>query len=88
VRNGAVDALGSGFQKIGEADVKLAFAQANGCVERSKAAETDIEWRNGSARAKISILLFKYGDECGGHCFFRLTRRTAVRPEGVSEEDR
>ena len=87
VRDGAVDALGSGFQKIGEADVELAFAQANGCVERGKAAETDIERRNWSARAKVSILLFKDWNECGGHALTeRLTRRTAMRFHSVSEE--
>ena len=73
VGDGAMDALGSGFEKVGEADVKLAFAQTNGGVERGEAAEADVERRNGSARAEVAVLLFKDGDECGGHCSSRLT---------------
>src|SRR6185437_4617440 len=68
----------SRLQQIGEANMKPSFAQANRGVQRGEAAKADIERRNRSPRAKVSVLLFKDGDECRGHTLTkRLTRRQA-----------
>jgi len=67
VGDGAVDALGSGFQKIGEADVKLAFAQANSGVKRGEAAEAEMERRHRRPRPQQAIFVLKDGDELRSH---------------------
>lgn len=67
VGDGVVDGVGRVLEDVGEADVEAAFAETDGGVEGGEAAETDVEWRDGRAGAKVSVLLFKYGDECGGH---------------------
>lgn len=74
VSDGAMNALGSRLQEVRKANVQPAFAQSDSRVERSKAVETNIQRRNGRTRTKIAVLLFKDGDECGRHCFSRLTR--------------
>jgi hypothetical protein len=43
VGDGVVDGLRCGFEDVGEADVKTAFAQADGGVEGGEAAEADVE---------------------------------------------
>ena len=72
VRDGVVDGVGCVLKDIGEADVEAAFAEPDGGVERGETAETDVEWRDGRAGAKVSVLLFKYGDECGGHAYLKV----------------
>ncbi len=67
VGDGVVDGLGRVLEEVGEADVEAAFAEADGGVERGEAAETDVEGRHGRAGAEVAVLLFKDGDECGGH---------------------
>jgi len=67
VGDGVVDGVGRVLEDVGEADVEAAFAETDGGVEGGEAAETDVEGRDGRAGAKVSVLLFKYGDECGGH---------------------
>ena len=61
-----VDRFRRGLEQVGEADVETAFAQANGGVERCKAAEANVEWRNGSAGAQLAILVLEDGDEGSG----------------------
>ena len=74
VGDGVVDGVGCVLEDVGETDVEAAFAEADGGVEGGEAAETDVEGRDGRAGAKVSVLLFKYGDECGGHYGLRLAR--------------
>ncbi len=69
VGDGVVNALGRGLQQVGEADVQVAFAEADGGVERGEAAEADVERGDGSARAELAVLLLEDGYEgvgCGG----------------------
>jgi hypothetical protein len=49
--------------------VDLAFAEADGGVERSEAAETDGDGRHGRAGAEGAVFLLKDGGEVGGHSF-------------------
>jgi len=51
VGDGADYRLRRAFEKVGKADVDLAFAQADGGVERRKAAEAHRYGRHGSAGA-------------------------------------
>jgi hypothetical protein len=74
VGDGAVDGLGSMFEEVGEADVEAAFAEADRGVERGEPMETDVERRNGCAGPEVSVLLFKYWNECRGHYGLRLAR--------------
>ena len=71
--NGLMDGLGCVLQQIGEANMQSAFAKTDGGVQGGEAMEADVERRNGRARAKIAVLLFKDGDECGKHYGSRLT---------------
>ena len=74
VGDGVVDGLGRVLEEVGEADVEAAFAEADGGVEGGEAAEADVERRNGCAGPEVSVLLFKDGDEWGGHYGLRLAR--------------
>jgi hypothetical protein len=47
--------------------VDVAFAKADGGVERGEAAKTDGDGRHGSARPESAILVLKDGDEIGRH---------------------
>jgi hypothetical protein len=47
--------------------VDAAFAEADGGVEGSEAAETDGDGRHGSARPEGAIFVLEDGDEIGGH---------------------
>jgi hypothetical protein len=72
VSDGVVDSFGRGFEKVGETDVKAAFAEADGGVQRGEAAEADIECGDGGAGAEFAVLVFEDGDERGGcRGFFR-----------------
>ena len=70
----AVDGFGCVLEDVGESDVEPAFAEADCCVEAGETVEADIEWRNRCAGPEVSVLLFKNGDECGGHYGLRLAR--------------
>ena len=74
VGDGVVDGVGGVLEDVGEADVEAAFTETDGGVEGGEAAETDVEGWNGRAGAEVSVLLFKYRDECGGHYGLRLAR--------------
>jgi hypothetical protein len=82
VRDGVVNGVGCVLEDVGEADVEAAFAETDGGVKGGESAETDVEGRDGRAGAEVAVLLFKYGDECGGHYVLRLARWV------VSWEDR
>ena len=82
VGDGSMNGLGRMLEEVGEADVEAAFSQTNGGVERGEAVETDIERWNGCAGPEVSVLLFKYGDECGGHYFLRLACWVVVLGKG------
>ena len=72
--DGVVDGRGGGFEEVGEADVEDAFAQADGGVEGSEAAETDVEGGWGAGAEVAVLLLEDAGDEGGGlHGEFSLT---------------
>lgn len=63
MRDGVVDRLGSLLEQIGQANVEASFTKADRGVERSEAAETDVEGRDGGARSKRAVLLLKDGDK-------------------------
>jgi len=67
VRDGAMHTLRRWFEKIGEADVHAAFAEPNGGVQRGEASKPDVEGRDGCARTKGAILLFKDRQQGGEH---------------------
>jgi hypothetical protein len=46
-----VDGFRCRFEQVGETDVQPAFAQTDGGVERSEAAEANVEWRDWGAGA-------------------------------------
>lgn len=62
VCDGVNDALGSAFDEIGKAYEDFAFAQTNGGVERCETAEADRDGRDGRARAKCAVFVFKDGN--------------------------
>jgi hypothetical protein len=66
VGDGVMDGVGRGLEKIGEADVEAAFAEADGGVERGEAAEADVELGNRGAGAKFAVLMLEDSDEGGG----------------------
>lgn len=65
VGNRAVNRLRGRFEKVGEADVQAALAETNRGVQRSEAAETDVERRNGRSGAKVAVLLLENADQAG-----------------------
>ncbi len=65
VGDGVVDGLGGMLEEVGETHVEAAFAEADGGVEGGEAAETDVEWRHGCARAEVAVLVLEDGDERG-----------------------
>jgi hypothetical protein len=66
VGDGVMDGVGRGLEKIGEADVEAAFAEADGGVERGEAAEADVELGNRGAGAEFAVLMLEDSDEGGG----------------------
>ena len=66
VGDGVMDGLGGVLEKIGEADVEAAFAEADGGVEGGEAAEADVERGDGGARAEFAVLVLEDSDEGGG----------------------
>jgi hypothetical protein len=66
VGDGMMDGFGRGFEEVGETDVKAAFAEADGGVQRGEATEADIEWRDGGAGAEFTVLVLEDGDERAG----------------------
>jgi hypothetical protein len=47
--------------------VDLAFAKADGGVQRGEAPEADMNGRHGRTRAEGAVLELKDGDDVGGH---------------------
>ncbi|WP_353068921.1 hypothetical protein [Tunturibacter empetritectus] len=66
VGDGVVDGVGRGLEQVGETDVEMAFAQADGGVERGEAAEANVEWGDGGAWTEFAVLLLEDGYEGGG----------------------
>ena len=67
VSDGVDDGFGRAFKEVREADVQMAFAEANGGVERGESAKTDRDRGHGRARAEGPVFLLKDLDEFGGH---------------------
>ena len=67
VCDGVEDGFGRPLEKIGEAGVDLAFAKANGGVQRGESPEADMDGRHGRARANDAVFELKDGDDVGGH---------------------
>jgi hypothetical protein len=66
VGDGVVDGVWRGLEQVGEADVQTAFAQADRGVEGGKAAEADVERRDGGAGTQFAVLLLEDCYEGGG----------------------
>ena len=67
VGDGVDDGFWRAFEQVGEADVDLAFAEADGGVEGSEAAEADRDGRHGRAWAEGAVFFLEDGGEVGGH---------------------
>jgi hypothetical protein len=66
VGDGVMDGFGRDFEEVGEPDVKAAFTEADGGVQRGEAPEADIECRDRGAGAEFTVLVFEDGDERAG----------------------
>ncbi len=60
-----MNGLGCGFEEVGEADVKAAFAETDGGVEGGEAAKADVERGDGGSGTEFAVLVFEDGDEGG-----------------------
>ena len=67
VRDGVEDGLRRALEQIREADVDIAFTEADSGVEGSEAAKSDGDGRHRSARPERSVFLLKDGNKIGGH---------------------
>ena len=65
VGDGVEDGFWGAFEEVGEGDVELALAQADGGVERDKSAEADGEGGHGSAWPEGAVLVLKDGGDFG-----------------------
>jgi hypothetical protein len=82
--DGVEDGLRRALEQVGEADVDVGFAKADGGVERGEAAETDGDGRHGSARPKRAIFELKDGDKIEGHSVLQpLLEKKLGRPVSV-----
>jgi hypothetical protein len=61
-----VDGLGCGLEKVREANVEAAFAEADGGIERGEAAEADVERGDRGAGAEFAVLVLEDSDERDG----------------------
>ena len=71
--------FGSAFQQVGDADVELSLAQANGVVNGNERIETDVQSRRGRARAEFAIDFLKYFGKLCGHVEGRLAEAAISR---------
>ena len=62
------------LQQVRKPHMQHALAEADGRIQRRKAAKADIQTGHGSTRSKLPILLFEDGDQRGGHSIFSLSR--------------
>jgi hypothetical protein len=70
----AVDGFRCVLEDVGQTDVEAALTESDRRVEAGETMKSDVEWRNRCAGPEVSVLLFKNGDECGGHYGLRLAR--------------
>ena len=56
----------------------LAFAEADGCVERGKTAEADRDGRHGRARAQGTVFFLEDWGEVGGHGWYQITAKSQL----------
>jgi hypothetical protein len=71
VGDSVVDGLGCVLEEVREANVEMAFAEADGGVEGGDAAEADVERGDGGSGAEFAVLVLEDGDEgCGCGRFF------------------
>lgn len=57
--DGMVNRIGCMLENVREAHMQPSVAQSNGCIERGKAAEADVNGWDRRTRAEIAILLLK-----------------------------
>lgn len=69
----------SAFQQVGDADVELSLAQANGVVDGYKGIETHVQSRRGRARAQFAIGIVKDFGKLGGHVDGRVAEAAISR---------
>jgi len=70
--------FGSAFEQVGEADVELSLAHADGAVDRDKRIETNVHGRRGRAGPEFAIGLVKDFGEPQGHDEGRVARPTIL----------
>jgi hypothetical protein len=66
VGDGVMNGLRCGLEKIREADVEAAFAEADSGIERGEAAEADVERGDRGAGAELAVLVLEDSDERDG----------------------
>ena len=65
VSDGFVDGFRGVLKQVGEAHVELAFAEADGRIQRGETPEADVERRHRGARTEVAVRHFKNGDQGG-----------------------
>jgi hypothetical protein len=75
----------SAFEQIGEADVELSLAEANGVVDGDESIETNVQGRRGRAGTEFAIGFVKDFGELWGHVEGRVAEAAISRqPSAVS----
>jgi len=70
--------FGSAFEQVGEADVELSLAQADGVIDGDESIETNVHGRRGHAGAEIAIGFVKDLHKLWGHVEGRVARPTIL----------
>ena len=71
--------FGSAFEQIGEADVELSLAQADGVVDGDESIETNVHGRRGRAGTEFAIGFVKDFGELWGHVEGRVAEAAVSR---------
>ena len=79
--------FGSAFKQVGDADVELSLAEANGVVDGDERIETNVHGRRGRARPQFTIGLVENFGELWGHVEERVAETAVSRqPSAVSRQ--
>src|SRR5208282_792608 len=79
--------FGSAFKQVGDADVELSLAEANGVVDGDERIETNVHGRRGRARPQFTIGLVENFGELWGHVEGRVAETAVSRqPSAVSRQ--
>jgi len=71
--------FGRAFKQVGEADVELSLAEADGVVDGDESIETNVHRRRGRAGTKFAIGFVKDFGELWGHVEGRVAEAAVSR---------